>query len=349
MHIFDTSFKRNTYQVELNSSLLFESALGIAAITYPKLHETMDKPASHWQQLRSNASADLKRELDFCQKHQTWKMLLQLLHTEEFVSAEAFADYVSSLPDADFNFNILPYLERRQHAIRLQAAQGNEEAVQALIGLCKEHSFFPDMIRAVSQYGAVHLKRHLTNMLRLWEEEIGSADTEEKKGILERDLAEKKAWLRSCTPEEVVLRAAGIECKPEAGVSRVLLIPHVVYRPWTIEAGMEDTQIFYYPVSEASMMAESDPYQPPGQLVQLYKALGDDKRLRALKLISEQDRSLKELTDLLGMGKTTVHHHLAILRGAGLVRVKDGSYSWNPKSLDHHADELRIFLFGIRG
>ncbi|MDR9855250.1 helix-turn-helix domain-containing protein [Paenibacillus sp. VCA1] len=344
MHVFDASFKRNTYQVELNASLLFEYALGIAAMTYPKLHDAMDKPASYWRQLREEASADLNRELDFCQKHQTWKMLLQLLHADSFASPGDVADRVFPMRDEDFNYMVLPYLGRGEEALRMQAAQGDKEAVDALIEACRVHAFFPDMIRAVSRYGASRLKHHLADLLRLWEKEIGEKDAAENKRILERDLAEKKAWLEKGSPEEVVLRAAGVEYKPEAGVSKVMLIPHVIYRPWTIEANMEDTQIYYYPVSDSNLNGDTDPYEPPGRLVQLYKALGDDKRLRALKLISEQSRSLKELTELLNTGKTNVHHHLAILRSAGLVRVQGGSYAWNPGSLDHHAKELRGFL-----
>ncbi|MFU1794847.1 ArsR/SmtB family transcription factor [Paenibacillus azoreducens] len=344
MKVVDTSFKRSSYQVELYNSLLFESALGIAAATYPKLHAALDKPQSYWQHLRTSTSIELRRELDFCQRQQTWKMLLQLLHAQSFASVEDFFTFIQALEDKDFNFLILPYLGNCQENNRLRAAQGDLEAAQSMIQACEEHLFFPQMIRTVCEIGAKELKRHLTDMLRLWEEEIGGVDAEEKKEILERDLSMKRNWLRTCTPEEVVLRASGIEYKPESSVSKVLLIPHVIYRPWTVEADMEDTRIFYYPVSDASMQSNGDPYEPPGQLVQLYKALGDDKRLRALKLISEQDRSLKELTDLLNMGKTTVHHHLAILRGAGLVRVKDGSYSWNPGSLNQHDQELRDFL-----
>lgn len=90
MKVVDTSFKRSSYQVELYNSLLFESALGIAAATYPKLHAALDKPQSYWQHLRTSTSLELRRELDFCQRQQTWKMLLQLLHAQNFATAEDF-------------------------------------------------------------------------------------------------------------------------------------------------------------------------------------------------------------------------------------------------------------------
>ncbi|MGN7356306.1 ArsR/SmtB family transcription factor [Paenibacillus sp. SAF-054] len=344
MQLLDMSFKGNSFQVEGQSSLLFESALGIAAMTHKKLHDALDKPDAYWKQLWENVSGSLRRELIYCEEHQTWKMLLQLLHMQAFASVAALESYVERLENEDFKFIVLPYLGRTLQPTRRLAAEGDADAAAKLIAACASHEFFPEMIRTVSQSEAEGLKRHLLSLLKLWDVEVAAAEAETKSAILKRDLARIETWTKTCSPEEVVLRAAGVEYQAEAGVSRVLLIPHVIYRPWTIEANMEGVQIFYYPVSNESLSADNDPYQPPGRLVQLYKALGDEKRLRALKLIAEKERSLKELTDLLGLGKTTVHHHLAILRGAGLVRVKEGSYSWNTHSLNHQDCDLRSFL-----
>lgn len=61
--------------------------------------------------------------------------------------------------------------------------------------------------------------------------------------------------------------------------------------------------------------------RPPASL-NYYKALGDERRLRTLKKLSITDYSLQELADYLGLAKSTMHHHLAILRSAGLVRVR---------------------------
>jgi DNA-binding transcriptional ArsR family regulator len=52
-----------------------------------------------------------------------------------------------------------------------------------------------------------------------------------------------------------------------------------------------------------------------------YKALSDERRLRILRRLSEGETSLDELTELLDLSKSTVHHHISILRGAGLIRV----------------------------
>jgi DNA-binding transcriptional ArsR family regulator len=56
--------------------------------------------------------------------------------------------------------------------------------------------------------------------------------------------------------------------------------------------------------------------------VKTYKALSDERRLRILRRLSEEEASLDDLVDLLGLSKSTVHHHMSVLRAAGLVRVR---------------------------
>jgi DNA-binding transcriptional ArsR family regulator len=51
----------------------------------------------------------------------------------------------------------------------------------------------------------------------------------------------------------------------------------------------------------------------------LGRALGDDTRMRMLQLFRGGARSLPELCDVLGAPRTTLLHHLALLRGAGLI------------------------------
>ena len=57
----------------------------------------------------------------------------------------------------------------------------------------------------------------------------------------------------------------------------------------------------------------------PLRLVRLSKALGDEKRLRILRALADGEKSLMELAEMFGLAKTTMHHHMIILRSAGLV------------------------------
>ena len=46
-------------------------------------------------------------------------------------------------------------------------------------------------------------------------------------------------------PEELVeWSTGGVIYMPEPSVNHVLLIPQIIYRPWNIEADIEDTKCF---------------------------------------------------------------------------------------------------------
>jgi ArsR family transcriptional regulator len=54
-------------------------------------------------------------------------------------------------------------------------------------------------------------------------------------------------------------------------------------------------------------------------LVKVFKALGDQNRIRILKLLQDQPMSVGELTAVLGISQPCVSRHLRQLREAGLV------------------------------
>lgn len=53
---------------------------------------------------------------------------------------------------------------------------------------------------------------------------------------------------------------------------------------------------------------------------ELFRALSEPVRLRLLLLLRDQGRTVGDLVDALGLPQSTVSRHLAVLRGASLVR-----------------------------
>lgn len=51
-----------------------------------------------------------------------------------------------------------------------------------------------------------------------------------------------------------------------------------------------------------------------------FKALSDPTRRRILELLSERDMSAGEIADCFSMAKSSISHHLNILKGADLVQ-----------------------------
>jgi ArsR family transcriptional regulator len=55
------------------------------------------------------------------------------------------------------------------------------------------------------------------------------------------------------------------------------------------------------------------------ELIRVYKALGDENRLRILASLDNEERCVCALAKRLGIPQPTLSHHLKILRDAGLV------------------------------
>ena len=64
---------------------------------------------------------------------------------------------------------------------------------------------------------------------------------------------------------------------------------------------------------------------PSPRMLRLFKALGDDLRLRILKRLSTGQYTLQQLANHFNVSKTLLHHHLVMLRAAGLVQLREGT------------------------
>jgi DNA-binding transcriptional ArsR family regulator len=155
--------------------------------------------------------------------------------------------------------------------------------------------------------------------VRGWYQEVFREAEATTLPILERDAEAKRDLARTMTPEALIEAASGIQYSSDPSIRQVYLIPQFAMRPWVLLCEHDEIRLFCYPVADESLGAEAG--APPGRLVRLHKALGDEKRLRMLKALATSSGTLQELADRFGLPKSTAHHHLAILRAAGLVRV----------------------------
>jgi DNA-binding transcriptional ArsR family regulator len=79
-----------------------------------------------------------------------------------------------------------------------------------------------------------------------------------------------------------------------------------------------------YPAS--FVVADARPRIPSADLVRLLRALGDDTRLRALRLIAERPRSTQELAPLVGISEAGLSKHLGQLAQVGVVTSRREGY-----------------------
>jgi len=143
-----------------------------------------------------------------------------------------------------------------------------------------------------------------------------------------RDVAAKEAMLRT-TPGQTVLANAtsGVTYEPSPWITDVVIVPALALRPFVVPVDHRHTAVFLCSVADEAL--DDDDEAPPRRLVKLAAALGDDLRLRVLRLLTEDDLNASEIADRLAVDRTTLHHHLGILRSAGLLTVRDeGATGW---------------------
>lgn len=153
------------------------------------------------------------------------------------------------------------------------------------------------------------------------------------------------ALVHRLPPADVVERVTNGVRLDGVTSSRVVLVPTVVWRPWVVSSTWDDALVVAFPGP-----AEHRPASPE-VTARLYRALGDETRLRMLQALGERDLVLNELAAVAGVVKSTAHHHLVILRDAGLVTADmsdDHRYRLRRDVTDTLGLPLRSLLEGAR-
>ena len=205
------------------------------------------------------------------------------------------------------------------------AVAGNEEAVAEF--LRTSHPGYEPRtryLRSILDADGPALRDELASVLETWAERVWNSESLTIMPILERDADSKRELLRELPLDQFVpLATNGVEFAPRPGIERLVMIPSFLQRPLVGHVEVGDALLIVYPVADESVSAETD--TPPLRLVRLSKALGDEKRLRILRALADGEKNLMELAEAFGVAKTTMHHHMIILRSAGLVSVGVGS------------------------
>ncbi len=182
-----------------------------------------------------------------------------------------------------------------------------------------------DSARLVEQLLSVRPEQHgqrVAALLRGLLDGPGEAMLVEAAGPIGREVAARRAELEGGRPvgELIVDATNGYELSEDMPVDRVLLVPSYWFRPWLIIVREGTDEVLTSPVADERLSLPSQ--APPPSLVKLCKALGDDGRLRLLRQMAVTPITLADAMAELDVAKTTAHHHLAILRQAGLVVVR---------------------------
>ncbi|MNJ35275.1 hypothetical protein D3C77_300060 [compost metagenome] len=180
-------------------------------------------------------------------------------------------------------------------------------------------------------------------LLRKWNELYFKEITLHYASLLEEDAAEKATLLDKMDSEALVEYASGgLVLEPGLPIERVVLVPSIHFRPINTYGFYSDVLFIQYPID----IPELDEDEPPTCLLRLTRALVRPERLRLLRYVADEPKSLQEMVDHLNESEDKLMHHLMRLRVAGLLRVHlvDSNDTEKFSIRPDGAAELQMFL-----
>jgi DNA-binding transcriptional ArsR family regulator len=127
-------------------------------------------------------------------------------------------------------------------------------------------------------------------------------------------LTRVRARLAEVGPAQLIDEVApGLHYGPGV-LDDVVLVTSAQVAPIVVELAEPDRTVIVHPP-----LGESGATDAGARLRDLGRALGDATRIRVLQQLKAGPRSLPELCAALDTPRTTLLHHLALLRGAGLI------------------------------
>jgi DNA-binding transcriptional ArsR family regulator len=135
--------------------------------------------------------------------------------------------------------------------------------------------------------------------------------------------------------------SGGVVIEDIPDLQTIVLLPTVHNRPINTYCFYKTLMIVQYPVD----VPLDNEDEPPTVLLRMTKALSDPTRLRLLRYVAHEPKTLWEMQSDLNQSSEMLMHHLLILRVAGLLRIHlrgDGNERFSIRT--DGASELQMFL-----
>ena len=306
----------------------YEALLGLSMFTGDEPQESYEVGKAWFARARAAASRELVTALRRLAGTDgpRWFLLLGLAHEAGGShDTKRLLSHLRAMPAADV---LIALIGGRLPALRTADGQtlvktalaGEAKAIAALAA--RGHASDSKIVKRLLAMGAGEVKRLTIEVVRRWNREVFSPMGDNAAALAE-DVTAKTSAARRMSPHQLVdFATGGINYEGEAGIERVLLVPSIVTRPWITISEWESTKIICYRAGLAGAAAAGEPAR---DMVLVYRALGDETRLRLMRELAAGDRRLTELVQALGLSKSTLHGHLAVLRSAGLIRLSLGA------------------------
>lgn len=206
-------------------------------------------------------------------------------------------------------------------------AAGVPEALAELEACCDDPDWHaPEVLRRLLDADPEAHGRAVAEVVEHVYTAVWGRVADEAMGAIGRDADHRRARIDAGDdPATLVLEATnGYALEDDSSIRRVLVLPSFWLRPWLIVDHLPDVETLVLSTPVADAFVALPPEVPAPGLLKLTKAVSDEGRLKLLRRMTSGPISLGEATERLGVTKATAHHHLSILRQAGLVTMRGG-------------------------
>jgi DNA-binding transcriptional ArsR family regulator len=312
--------------VEIDVAEAAEVLMSMAAVLDDDA-DTYDLGRGHLERARESITPDVAAaidELSLRAEKLPAYLLGIVLETPPPRSLELFLERLDATEPVELKLHLLGYHGAGHHLVPQEtiraAAEGDAAAVETFLAALAEYDVKHEAARRLLELDPALGKARLLELLPRWYEEVFVPHSDGWREAAERDAEAKRKLAGAHTPEQLVeLATNGYQYAPGPGIRTIVLFPSWWMRPWVILWEHRAAKIFCYPLRPDG----DEDGTSPAELARLYKALGDEGRLRLLRRLASGPLRLTEAAAELGVAKSTAHHHLAILRHAGLVTIRD--------------------------
>jgi DNA-binding transcriptional ArsR family regulator len=327
VRVIDVTRPGRDLLVEVDVAEAAELLLSVATLNASEDLDTLELGPDRIAELRAGAPPELLAASEKLLPGKAASLLLGLVYlTPPPRSTSAFLEVVAATDPLELRLHALGYHMRGHHLAEPEliqrAAEGDAAARTELLDLFSDYVDKCHDFERVLDLEPEESKQSLLELLSGWAEHVLPEISPDFVSLAERDAEGKRELIKAVPPEQVVERVApGIQWAPGPDVDRVVLFPAYSPRPWVYMSEYKRVKIFCPPIT-----ADRAPTAPgdPSELVRTYKALADESRLKLLKRLQAGPISLADAAQEVGLAKSTTHHHLAILRQAGFVLIREG-------------------------
>lgn len=302
-------------KLEVDWGLAYEALVGLGMYIGGESEATYEVGPGFWKNARQKASPELREILKaFKGCGHVLTGLAGMVRDTDGRSVAKLVARARADRTAEVQRAMLSH-DRTKVDLLDAALRGDQGAKRQFL----QHSHSPSVERRLIESDPRAISTQVADLIELWNRDVFAEMAPALEPAL-RDSWRAVTRLKDQLPiERLIIRATrGVEYRVESWIHTVVLIPSRLNRPWVDLAEYRGSKFIVYPAGASGEGSDSQP-------AEIYKALGDETRLRILRLIASGTTSLTEMAERLGLAKSTVHGHLVVLRAAGITRSVVGA------------------------